>query len=244
MNKILLVQFREDISAVNEKKCFLHCFKKKKNLKLQTINAFDKKYDFSSPQKIIKKKSGVILGGSGEFYLSGNKEQKKEKIFQAMVKRIAPFVKYLLQNDFPTLGICFGHQLLGYFLGEKVVFDRDQAETGSFLVFLTKEGKNSPLFAGLPWQFYAQFGHQDSLKKLPKGTKLLATTQKCKVAAFQYKSNIYGVQFHPELDYKDMLFRLKLYPEYAENINKIKNVLKPTPFSSKIIQNFLKNYAD
>jgi len=151
------------------KSVFYVFLRKKKNLKLKIINAFDEDLDFSFPEKIINESSGVILGGSGEFYFSGN-EGEKEEVFQKMIKKITPFIKYLLQNDFSTLGICFGHQVLGYFLGTKVVSDKNQAETGSFLVSLTKEGKNSSLFFNLPSKFYAQFGHQDSLENLPKGT--------------------------------------------------------------------------
>ena len=91
-----------------------------------------------------------------------------------------------------------------------------------------------------PPKFFAQFGHRDSLKVLPKGTKLLAKTKKCKVAAFKYKDRIWGVQFHPELNYRDMLFRLKLYPQYStQNLERMKENLKPTPFSSRVIKNFL-----
>jgi GMP synthase (glutamine-hydrolysing) len=219
----------------------LRYFQKKQNLKLKIVNAFDKKVDFSSPQKLIKDTQGVILGGSGEFYLSGN-SGKKEKIFQEMLKRITPFIKYLLRNDFPTLGICFGHQILGYFLGEKVIADKNQGETGTFLVSLTKEGRKSPLFSGIPPKFFAQFGHRDSLKGLPKGAKLLAKTRKCRITAFRYKDRIWGVQFHPELNYKDMVFRLKLYPEYISKSPRIikKILIKVTPFSFRVIKNFIK----
>lgn len=238
MKNILLIQFRRDSSEGHERDCFLRYFQKK-NSKLKVINAFDKKIDFSNPQKLLINTQGVILGGSGEFYFSGN-EGERERVFQVMLKNITPFIKYLLQNNFPTLGICFGHQILGYFLGEKLIADKNQAETGSFLVLLTREGRKSPLFSGIPPKFFAQFGHRDSLKALPKGTKLLAKTKKCKVAAFQYKDRIWGVQFHPELNYKDMLFRLKLYPQYStKNLEKMKKNLRPAPFSSRVIKNFL-----
>lgn len=236
MNNILLIQFRKDSSVFHERDCFLRYFQKEKNLKLKILDAFNRKTDFSHPQKLLKNSCGVILGGSAEFYFSKNTTPEKEKCFREMLKRITPFVKYLLKKDFPTLGICFGHQMLGYFLGSKIINDKNQAESGSFLVFLTKEGEKTSLFKDIPQKFFAQFGHRDSLKSLPKETKLLAKTKKCKISAFRYKSKIYGVQFHPELTKKDMIFRLKLFPQY-----KLKGLkLKSTPFSSKIIKNFLK----
>jgi len=240
MKNILLVQFRRDLSALHEKDCFLRYFQKEQNLKLKTVNAFDEGVDFSFPQKLIRNSRGVILGGSGEFYLSGNTGEK-EKIFRKMLKRITPFIKYLLRNNFPVLGICLGHQILGYFLKGEVINDKNQAQTGSFLVFSTQEGKAAPLFSKIPQKFFAQFGHQDSLKDLPKGTKLLARTRKCRVAAFKYKDKIWGVQFHPELNYKDMVFRLNLYPEYTQKSPRgMRNMLKPSPFSSRVIKNFIK----
>ena len=238
MKSILLIQFRTDQSLSHERDCFLRFFQKRKNLRLKVINSFDKKVDFSSPQKLLKGIQGVILGGSGELYLS---KIKKERNLKKLIKKISPFIKYILKKDFPTLGICFGHQILGYFLGENVVEDKKQAETGSFLVYLTKEGKENFLFSHLPEKFIAQFGHKDSLKNLPKGTKLLAKTKKCKVAAFRYKNNIFGVQFHPELTSQDIIFRLKLYPGYRGKIKNLKKVLKPSPFASKLIENFLIN---
>lgn len=240
MKNILLIQFRRDISASHEKVCFERFFQKKDGLKPKIINAFDEKINFSFPQKLIKNTQGVILGGSGEFYFSGNKKEN-EKAFKTMLKRIAPFIKFLLRNDFPTLGICFGHQMLGYFLKEEVVNDKSQAETGTFLVSLTQRGKKDPLFSSMPEKFLAQFGHQDSLKNLPKGSELLAKTKKCQIAAFRYKNKIWGVQFHPELNYKDIIFRLRLYPEYTtKRLKEMKKLLEPSPLSALVIKNFIK----
>jgi len=238
MKRFLLIQFRTDISVFHERDCFFRFFQR--DLRLKIVNAFNKKINFSSPQKIIKKNKGIILGGSGEFYFSGNKG-KKEKIFKEMLKRTAPLIKFLLQKDFPTLGICFGHQMLGYFLGVNSINDKKQSQTGSFLVRLTKEGKKDPLFSKIPQKFFAHFAHRDSLKVLPKKAKLLAKTKKCQIVAFRYKKKIFGVQFHPELNKKDMIFRLRLYPAYAlKDLKSIEKKLKPCPFSSKVIENFIK----
>lgn len=239
IKNILLVQFRtKKLELSNEKQCILRYLGQSK---LKAINAFNQEAEFIQPEKMLKGIDGVILGGSAEFnFAAGN--PGREKMFWAMVGRMKSFLKYLLQNDVPTLGICFGHQFLGYTLGTKVITDKVQKETGSFSVFLTKEGKSDLLFSGFPSNFIAQFGHKDSLEKLPPGAILLAKTKRCKVATFRYKNNIYGVQFHPELTLRNMLNRLKLYPDYAgkKKISEIKKKLKPSPFSQRIFKNFLR----
>jgi GMP synthase (glutamine-hydrolysing) len=230
MKTLLLVQFRTDKSLYQERKCFLKLFSKK-DTTIRFFNAFERKINWSLPEKITKDIRGVILGGSGQFYFSVH---EKEKQFQKMLQRISPFVRFLLKKDFPTLGICFGHQIIGYFLGEKAMNDPLQAETGSFYVYLNKNGLKSPLFLGIPKKFVAQFGHKDSLEKLPKGAKLLAKSKRCKICIFSYKENIFGVQFHPEMTLEDIKLRLKLYPEYkSKKLN-----LLPSPYSQKILENF------
>ncbi len=228
-NKILLVQFRTDNSIINEQKNILKLLKKRQ---LIIVNAFDKKTDFSCPKKITKNINKIILGGSGEFYLSDDKN---------IINKIEPLIKYILKKDIPTLGICFGHQLLGHMLGTQVIQDNKQEEVGSFHISLTPDGKKSNLFIGLPKTFIAQLGHKDSLEKLPKNTILLAKSKKCRVQAFCYKKNIYGVQFHPELTRTDVIKKIKLYPEYIVdgNIKKAISKLKPSPYASLILKNFI-----
>jgi len=241
LSNILLVQFRTDESVSHEQKSILRYLKIKKT-QLKIINAFDDSIDFSIPQKITNKASRIILGGSGEFSFSeNNKGLGQKEVFVKMIKRIKPFIQYILKKDIPTLGICFGHQLLGHNLGVEIIADKSQQEVGSFSISLTQEGKCDSLFSNLPPKFFAQLGHKDSLKCLPERSILLARSKKCKVQSFQYKENVYGVQFHPELTLRDVVLKLRLYPSYAskKNINKIIERLKSSPYPSKILKNFI-----
>lgn len=236
--KILLVQFRtKKLEISQEKKCIERYLRP---VKLEMINAFNQKIKFSQTEKILKKFGGVILGGSAFNFAAGN--PNRERIFWQMVKRVKPFIQYLIKKDIPTLGICFGHQFLAYLLGVRIVNDKKQQETGSFPVFLTREGRVDPLFFNIPSVFISQMGHKDSLEKLPLGTVILARTKRCKIAAFRYKKNIYGLQFHPELTLKNLISRLRQYPDYtgSKTISDIKKELKSSPHASKIFKNFLK----
>jgi len=143
-------------------------------------------------------------------------------------------VEQLQKHSIPVLGICLGHQYVGSLLGSKVVNDKSQAAVGSFKVCLTDEGKSDPLFEGIPEEFITQYGHKDSLNTLPSRSVLLAQNERCKIAAFRH-GNIYGVQFHPELEAPDFTFRLSFYPNY-----KILEETKifPSPWAQKILVNF------
>ena len=52
--------------------------------------------------------------------------------------------------------------------------------------------------------------HQDQVIKLPRGAKLIATSNRCKNAAFTIGDTVFAVQGHPEFDtpYTDALLGL------------------------------------
>jgi GMP synthase (glutamine-hydrolysing) len=97
----------------------------------------------------------------------------------------------------PTLGICFGHQLLGQALGGDVQKNPRGREIGTIVVERTSD---DPLFAGLEPSFVANATHVDSVVRLPSGATALARSSLDSHQAIRFAPACYGVQFHPEID--------------------------------------------
>jgi len=238
--KILLLQFRKKQKPLKQE---TEIFKKKMpGVKVMPFNTAKNHRRLANFP--LENFNAIIMGGSGDFNLSDFKNKKKDP-FWLMIKNTISFLKRVQKRKIPVLGICFGHQILGYLLGSKVIHDAKQIEVGSFKLSLTKSGRKDPIFAGLPRSFTIQEGHKNSLEPLPKGARLLASTKNCPISAFRYGKNIYGLQFHPELNKKDMLVRLMNYPKYLDLINvrknkSLENFLKSSPETILILRNFLK----
>ena len=97
----------------------------------------------------------------------------------------------------PILGICFGVQILGQFLGGKV-------EKGAKREFgkgtLTVKSRRCPLFRNLPAQLQVWNSHGDKLTRLPRGFVAVATSDNSDYAAIEHpQKKFFGVQFHPEV---------------------------------------------
>jgi GMP synthase (glutamine-hydrolysing) len=100
----------------------------------------------------------------------------------------------------PLLGVCFGHQLLGWALGGRVERNPSGPECGTRTVTLTAAGRADPLFDGLPPRFLAPEAHEDHVRAAPPGARLLATGARTPVEAFAWGDTLRAVQFHPEFD--------------------------------------------
>jgi GMP synthase (glutamine-hydrolysing) len=101
----------------------------------------------------------------------------------------------LFELGIPTLGICYGAQLLALELGGEV------ARTGASEFGKTDlEGGSGELFAGLPEQQTVWMSHRDTVVAPPAGSVVTATSPSTPVAAFEdARRRLYGVQFHPEV---------------------------------------------
>ncbi len=99
--------------------------------------------------------------------------------------------------DIPILGICYGAQLLGHFLGGKVEPGR-QREYGSGT--LTVTDRECVLFRGLPSRLRVWNSHGDRLTRLPAGFRSVAETANAPYAAIEHREKrFFGLQFHPEV---------------------------------------------
>ena len=124
---------------------------------------------------------------------------------QEWVELLAEWVRRLIEDEVPVLGVCYGHQLLGHALGGRVGFHPDGPEIGTVEVDLTQEGESDPLLGSMPKRFRAHATHSQSVLTLPEGAVLLAQTNHEAHAAFRVGSCAWGVQFHPE--YNEQIMR-------------------------------------
>lgn len=127
---------------------------------------------------------GIILSGSP---FSVNESQAPQIDIAALIEQV------------PVLGICYGAQLTAKCFGGTVA-KSDKREYGRAQLRIESD---DPFVKGLDKTTQVWMSHSDSIKSLPNGFDLLATTESIPVAAFRKNGAatkpLYGVQFHPEV---------------------------------------------
>lgn len=238
---ILLAQFRLSQSAREREYDIVSRLVAPFGARVEAVDNCSDPVDTASSSDFFARFSGVILGGSADFYLSGERmDSVRASEQRALLARVEPLVSYLIARDISTLGICYGHQLLARFAGARVVADPFQAEKGTFEVSLTREGAGDPIFDGLPAEFPAVFVHRESVVDAPIGMRILARGTRSRVAAFRIGTRVYGVQFHPELSAEEM--RAREMSGITAGIVQDSAALAPfadTPDTPRILANFV-----
>ena len=100
----------------------------------------------------------------------------------------------------PILGICYGHQLLGYALGGKVADNPTGREMGMVDIEFSATAAEDKLLGGFSPAITAPVSHKQSLVELPAGAVFLARSAREPHQAFRFGDNAWGLQFHPEFD--------------------------------------------
>jgi GMP synthase-like glutamine amidotransferase len=111
-------------------------------------------------------------------------------------------VQSLLKAKKKLVGVCFGHQLIALCLGAKV----GRAPQGWGAGRMAYQWLAPELAQGRQ-EVALLASHQDQVFELPGGTRLLATSDFCPVAAFGIEGQVFCVQAHPEFveDYSAFL---------------------------------------
>lgn len=98
----------------------------------------------------------------------------------------------------PVLGICLGAQLIARMLGARV-YGNPVKEIGWAPVSWTEAGRRDRLFHGLTSPEVVFHWHSETFD-LPRGAELLAFSGACRHQAFRAGDNLYGLQFHLEVE--------------------------------------------
>jgi GMP synthase (glutamine-hydrolysing) len=102
----------------------------------------------------------------------------------------------IFQIGLPVLGICYGMQLMGRFLGGHVT-PSERREYGPARMEVIGD---SSLLRSLGPAMDIWMSHGDRVDSLPAGFQILGRTQNSPLAAMgDERRKIYGVQFHPEV---------------------------------------------
>jgi GMP synthase (glutamine-hydrolysing) len=120
----------------------------------------------------------------------------------------------IFELGIPTLGICYGMQVMAQELGGKV--ERTGISEFGKTEFTVEGGE---LFTNLPPEQIGWMSHRDSVTAPPEGARVVASSQSTPITAFEDpERRLYGVQFHPEVVH--------------------------TPYGNDLLKNFLYSVAD
>jgi GMP synthase (glutamine-hydrolysing) len=144
---------------------------------------------FDAPHHRLSGYDGLVITGSPRSLVAP----------EPWMDDAAAFVRKAADAGVPVLGVCFGHQLLGYAYGGRVRMNPNGWEVGTIEVELTAEGGRDPLFAGLPSRLRVNQSHRDEVWELGEATRL-ATGAHTSTQALGVGAHVRGVQFHPEMN--------------------------------------------
>ncbi len=115
-------------------------------------------------------------------------------------ERTAAWLRGAVEAEIPTLGICYGHQLLAFAFGGEVAYNPLGLEFGTVPVQLEQNAREDALLGGLPNPIRAHVCHSQAVLRLPEGARRLAYSRLDPNQAFVVRDSAWGLQFHPEFD--------------------------------------------
>ena len=151
--------------------------------RIRECEVYSRIYHYSTPAAKLRADgvAGIILSGGPQSVYARQAPHPDPEIFRLGV---------------PMLGICYGVQLMGHFLGGKVAPGKAR-EFGHGVLTVKRPGA---LFQGLPRQLRVWNSHGDKLTRLPPGFQATGTTENSPFAVIEdRRRRFHGIQFHPEV---------------------------------------------
>jgi len=173
----------------------------------------------------------IIVSGSEDSVLNDKQYIRKEM----------ELIRECVEKGIPTLGICFGHQLIA-----RALLGLGGVRRASYLEIGWKRvtaHKASPILEGIEKEFFIFNSHFDEVCNLPDDFEIQASSEMCDVQVFQVVGKpAWGVQFHPEIDMesgKKSIEKLKQqFPDLDFDFEKAINEARDCGISKQLFENF------
>ena len=195
---------------------------------IESINFYNKELniDIANPSSDInlkesidnlEKYDGLIWGGS-----SLNIYDNTEEIIRQI-----DFMKECQKKIKKILAICWGLQVAVTVAGGEVKKSIKGAHRGiAHEININEKGLNHPIYLNKQKKFNSPAFNFDEVVKIPKGAVLLSSNNLNNVMALNFKttvSDIWGIQYHPEITYEKMLSLIHFRKERLLNKGAFKN---------------------
>ena len=177
------------------------------------IVSHDTKYNFTNDHEV----KGIILsGGPNSVYDKG-----------------APLLpEWVIKQNIPILGICYGMQLIAHYFGG-IVAKGFTKEYGYAVI--NQNGIDNLILNGMGNEINVWMSHGDRIDKLPVGFRSIAFTENSPVAVMVDQSDkIFGIQFHPEVSHTTEGY--KIIHNFLYDICKVEGKWTPNNFVNDAIE--------
>ena len=154
--------------------------------------------------------SALLITGSQ--YTFTDPEDNKEEAQLLTEQRVLKIAAAALAADFPTFGMCYGLHALTLAAGGQLGHEGSE-DIGVTQLEITDDGSTDEVSAKIAQPGWAFVGHHDAVTVQPANTAVLLTSEKCRIQLLRFGENVYGSQFHPEIDNQGMKLRVDYYDD-------------------------------
>jgi len=223
--KLLIVEgnTREENSNFNKAGCVSQSENFKQHVKMFESNceiSIVEPGDDRAISKIIaslKKYDGIILTGS----------TLRIDDFSNEIKKHIDFVKTCFKHEKKIFAACWGLQVSATAAGGKCRVATSGPHVGiAYDIELTDEGKKHKLYSSKPHKFTTPAFNYDEVEIPPNNAVVLASNKINKFEALHFtvgNSEIWGLQYHPEIPYDYMIKLIKHRSQKLINNKSFKN---------------------
>lgn len=149
--------------------------------RVRRLGVYSEILDGTTPVKDLLDYKGLILSGGPASVSAVDSVKCDPGIFEMGI---------------PILGICYGHQLIAYYMGGKVEKGQVREYGPATINFTEKKG----IFEGVGESELVWMSHFDQVTAVGENFNIVGATADCPIAAMaNYEKHIYGIQFHPEV---------------------------------------------